>query len=785
MERTCCEREGASSCAALKEKALSPPLHRGTPPTTRQCDSGSRDGVRTVVQGSTRLDLSPPLAPPGRHIEKRPRSRSPQPTSMSQHEDRADETSFSTMPVTSPKIFHPRLPPPSQCEPIVMDAESIKDCAGATPSEETKPHTSWFNKKTRVEPRSGFLDCTGYFSRAVRESRKAKSASHGRGGESHDSSMCGSMSSMDLGQQQPGLPKPVPAGRPCCKEDDTRLGAKGEQLECGHQTVNGVREDRQRLREELRPLQAQVHRSEEAQVPTNVEYVATPAEDAASWSTTSLAAQREKLMDLLHASKAIKNVRNKEAGRSRHRPRKGCAINGKISVNHSGAKGRKTQEGAQACASANGGKGCCSPPTSTSSACEPSAPDQSASLSSVSLCHYARSLNRPKRQPSCGTQHEATRPTTAAHGPQFKDSEVPSAAEITPPPDLSSPSVSSSSSHGGEEGCPDEGYEFADDRRKPGLSDSSTACSAQINGTPVREQKIDDVLGGCGLVAASHARRTQILLPKRKKGSLGHNSSLTMDSISAKQESCVQQEEAAGCDLTTEVNPKPHKLPPPSCFFIDMSDKVRNSSEDSSWCRVQEELKKTFIRKANDIPSALQAHNDNPELLGNRLVSFVSHKLQSVQNELYEKKLSSLNRLVGELKGCVEGFRIRIDVEGEGWRGRVVGLEKELECLKDETEEELVDIKSRLFRDLRAKMDELMAEKMDSDQCCRETLMEEIRSVKAEMGCLVRDTSKKVLMSEVQKLLTGRHCRWALSLSFASYHHEGHREPVEPQPPTN
>ena len=72
--------------------------------------------------------------------------------------------------------------------------------------------------------------------------------------------------------------------------------------------------------------------------------------------------------------------------------------------------------------------------------------------------------------------------------------------------------------------------------------------------------------------------------------------------------------------------------------------------------------------------------------------------------------MNNLQRLVGELKGSVEGMKIRMEVDGQGWRGRVEGLEKELEILKEEADDEIIAAKHSLRNEMKVKLGDLMAE---------------------------------------------------------------------------
>jgi len=64
---------------------------------------------------------------------------------------------------------------------------------------------------------------------------------------------------------------------------------------------------------------------------------------------------------------------------------------------------------------------------------------------------------------------------------------------------------------------------------------------------------------------------------------------------------------------------------------------------------------------------------------------------------------------MGELKGSVEGFKIRIEVESEGWRGRMEVLKNELQTLRREHECGMAKAKRNIQKEVKAKLGELMA----------------------------------------------------------------------------
>jgi len=64
---------------------------------------------------------------------------------------------------------------------------------------------------------------------------------------------------------------------------------------------------------------------------------------------------------------------------------------------------------------------------------------------------------------------------------------------------------------------------------------------------------------------------------------------------------------------------------------------------------------------------------------------------------------------MGELKGSVEGFKIRIEVESEGWRGRMEVLKNELQALRREQECGIAEAKCSIQKEVKGKLGELMA----------------------------------------------------------------------------
>lgn len=74
-----------------------------------------------------------------------------------------------------------------------------------------------------------------------------------------------------------------------------------------------------------------------------------------------------------------------------------------------------------------------------------------------------------------------------------------------------------------------------------------------------------------------------------------------------------------------------------------------------------------------------------------------------------DEKIAHLQRALGELKGSMEGLKIRVEVESEGWRDRVERLENELEMVK-ETDDEISAAKQSFKNELKLKFSEFMSD---------------------------------------------------------------------------
>jgi len=83
--------------------------------------------------------------------------------------------------------------------------------------------------------------------------------------------------------------------------------------------------------------------------------------------------------------------------------------------------------------------------------------------------------------------------------------------------------------------------------------------------------------------------------------------------------------------------------------------------------------------------------------------------LQSAHHSANDDKIADLQKVLGELKGSMEGVKIRMEAESEGWRGRVDHLEKELEKLK-ETNDESSAAKQSFKNELKTRFSEFMSD---------------------------------------------------------------------------
>ncbi|MCO5578128.1 hypothetical protein L7F22_031966 [Adiantum nelumboides] len=80
---------------------------------------------------------------------------------------------------------------------------------------------------------------------------------------------------------------------------------------------------------------------------------------------------------------------------------------------------------------------------------------------------------------------------------------------------------------------------------------------------------------------------------------------------------------------------------------------------------------------------------------------------QGLQVEALEKKITSLQSLVGDLKRSVEGFTSRVEEEVGTWQCRVQGVETQMMSWRDHAEKELMGMKGSIQVEVQKKLEEL------------------------------------------------------------------------------
>ncbi|KAI5084502.1 hypothetical protein GOP47_0000671 [Adiantum capillus-veneris] len=80
---------------------------------------------------------------------------------------------------------------------------------------------------------------------------------------------------------------------------------------------------------------------------------------------------------------------------------------------------------------------------------------------------------------------------------------------------------------------------------------------------------------------------------------------------------------------------------------------------------------------------------------------------QGLQVEALEKKITSLQSLVGDLKRSVEGFTSRVEEEVGTWQCRVQGVETQMMSWRDHAEKELMGMKGNIQVEVQKKLEEL------------------------------------------------------------------------------
>ncbi|KAH7296642.1 hypothetical protein KP509_26G032200 [Ceratopteris richardii] len=80
---------------------------------------------------------------------------------------------------------------------------------------------------------------------------------------------------------------------------------------------------------------------------------------------------------------------------------------------------------------------------------------------------------------------------------------------------------------------------------------------------------------------------------------------------------------------------------------------------------------------------------------------------QGLQVEALEKKITSLQSLVGDLKRSVEGFTSRVEEDVGAWQCRVQGVEAEMMNWRDQADSELMNMRGDIQAEVQKKLEEL------------------------------------------------------------------------------
>ncbi|CAM6034206.1 unnamed protein product [Sphagnum compactum] len=129
--------------------------------------------------------------------------------------------------------------------------------------------------------------------------------------------------------------------------------------------------------------------------------------------------------------------------------------------------------------------------------------------------------------------------------------------------------------------------------------------------------------------------------------------------------------------------------------------------------------------------------------------------------DAYDEKIAHTQRLMGELKGSVEGFKIRIEVESEGWRTHMEVLKNELESLRREQEYAIADAKHSIRSEFEGRLGGLMdaAERASEEKEQVEALVDERIEKRLNKKDIVMSEMKsnmRLLWTEVESLTKGR-----------------------------
>nr|XP_024362283.1 uncharacterized protein LOC112275837 [Physcomitrium patens] len=128
-----------------------------------------------------------------------------------------------------------------------------------------------------------------------------------------------------------------------------------------------------------------------------------------------------------------------------------------------------------------------------------------------------------------------------------------------------------------------------------------------------------------------------------------------------------------------------------------------------------------------------------------------------------DEKIAHLQRAFGELKGSMEGEKIGIEVEGEGWRGGVDRLEMELESVK-EIENELISEKDNFKNEIKTKLLEFKVdteklfqrEREQVQMMVEERIERQLKSLPLGSGWAEVKNEMQLLWSEMDSLIKSR-----------------------------
>ncbi|EFJ16180.1 hypothetical protein SELMODRAFT_422245 [Selaginella moellendorffii] len=123
---------------------------------------------------------------------------------------------------------------------------------------------------------------------------------------------------------------------------------------------------------------------------------------------------------------------------------------------------------------------------------------------------------------------------------------------------------------------------------------------------------------------------------------------------------------------------------------------------------------------------------------------------------LYDESKNGNVKIVRDLRGSLDGFRIRLEEEGKRWRGRVNALEKEIEFLRDETEGDLVVLRRNVQEE--AKKRENFSHKLvNSVDALEESIVKDMDGLRVEISKKGdRHWMENVIKETVEKCLSDR-----------------------------